>query len=96
MSLHKIFREMFNAPPQDIWDMREILEEIETAKADFERVGVPFTYESFIAWCHRGYDSYIQANSNPHYADKYKRYLKIIEGDNLDKIEDAAKDRGLL
>ena len=100
MNKHRIFRELFNLPNNnEIYDFKELLDLTTEARKDFENVGVEFTYEGFIAYVKRLYEPRIQAvqgSSSSSYTDSYLRKLKIIEGDNLDKIEDAAIDKGLL
>jgi hypothetical protein len=96
MSLHKIFREAFNFSTDDIYDLREALDLINEAKIDFTNVGMEFTYEHFVEYAKRRYTPAITNSTGTPYANSYIRKLKIIEGDNLDKIEDAAQDKGLL
>jgi hypothetical protein len=95
MTKHQIFKELFNLTENEMWDYRDLINVVNEAKSEFERVGVPFSYEGFTAYFHRVADPIIQGN-NGNYSEKYVRQLKIIEGDNLDKIEDAAKDKGLI
>ena len=98
MNKHKIFKELFNYTEEDLWDIKDLIDTVYDARKDFERVGVPFSYEAFVAYLHRIADPQIQAHTTgpSKYVDKYVRQLKIIEGDNLDKIEDAAIEKGIL
>jgi hypothetical protein len=98
MNSHKLFREIFDLPTaEEAWHIRELIETVQEAKGEFERVGVEFSYDAFKAYAHRMYEPIINdpSNAGP-YADRHKRRLKIIDGDNLDIIEEAAKDKGLL
>jgi hypothetical protein len=95
-NLHKLFRELFNLSVEENYDLRECMELIHEAKTDFDNVGVDFTYERFVEYAKRRYGLIIAGSANTPYAGGYIRKLKIIEGDNLDKIEDAAKDKGLI
>lgn len=99
MNKHQIFKELFNlSAEEEIYDFKELLDIVTEARRDFENVGVEFTYEGFTAYAKRLIEPRIQASqgSNSIYSSSYKRKLQIIEGDNLDKIEDAAKDKGIL
>lgn len=100
MNKHQIFRELFNLPNNDeIYDFKELLDLMTEARKDFENVGVEFTYEGFLSYVKRLYEPRIlavQGSSSSSYSDSYIRKLKIIEGDNLDKIYDAAKEKGLI
>ena len=99
MNPHQIFKEMFNLDDDDtIYDLKDIMQLVEEARNDYKNVGVEFSLEKFKEYAHRRYDPIIQASTtkNSRYEEQYARQLKIIDGDNLDIIEDAAKDRGLL
>lgn len=93
MSTHKLFRQLFELPDEENYDVRELLEMVSSARIDFKNVGKEFTYEGFKEWFNRAY----AINSSPSQtALYYAKLLKIIEGDNLDIIEEAAEDKGLI
>ena len=95
MTKHKLFKELFELPPDETYEINALIDLVREARMDFERVGVEFTYEGFKEYARRVYAP--QISSGPgHYAETYKKQLQIIEGDNLDIIEDAAEKKGLL
>jgi len=91
MNLHKAFRELFELSHEDNYTMRDLLEMVNNARNEFDNVGVPFTYEGFKQWFNK---VHISGHVPPY--QPYVKLQKIIEGDNLDQIEDAAKDKGLI
>lgn len=92
MNLHKFVRQAIELSSNDIDTLDSIFSIIRTARQEFINVGVEFTYERFKEYFERAYKDDL-ANSKSTY---YKNLKKIIDGDNLDKIEDVAIDKGLL
>jgi|SRR5579864_730274 len=91
MNLHKLFRQLFELPDKDSYEVFEFLEKVRDARTEFENTGTEFTYERFKQWFQK---VYINRYNPPH--PPYVKLLKIIEGDNLDIIEDAAEEKGLI
>ena len=92
MNLHKLLRqfaEQHNA--EDVEAFRCLLGSLREAKKEFENVEAEFTFEKFKKW-------YNKTNpldpANP-YQDEVKAH-KIVDGDNLDLIEEAAEKKGLV
>ena len=96
MNKHQLFKELFNISQQEAQDIAELTELMFTAKEDFKNVGVSFSYDTFKEYVRRRYAPMINNVNGTHYTDVYKRQLQILDGDNLDIIEDAAEKKGLL
>jgi len=97
---HKIFREIFELSPDEMWKMEECMRLMADARVEFERVGVPFTYEAFVAYVERLYNGHKKAaasfGSSSPITNRYSDILKIVKGDNLDLIEHKAKKKKLI
>lgn len=97
MSKHSVFKEIFNYPSEDVWALKEVIDMFAEARDAFESVGVPFSYDGFVKYAHRRIDPIIQdASMDSRYQERYKRQLSIIDGDNLDLIEEKAKENKLI
>lgn len=95
MSKHKIFKQIFDLPKKDLWVMEELIRTLSEAQREFYNVGVEFTYEGFTKYVERLHKQYGGiAGSGGH--NRFSDQLKIVKGDNLDKIEDMAKKKKLL
>jgi hypothetical protein len=88
MNLHKLIVELFELSNENHYKIGDILELMREARNDFEMVGVPFTYDNFKEYAKRYYSKLRSSNTT--------ELLKIIEGDNLDIIEEEAKKKGLM
>lgn len=95
MNMHKLFLHMFDVSDDDVYSIEDYVRTMRDARMEFEHVGVPFTYDSFKVWFVKVYGPFPTTNSNPH-SRTYDKLWKIIEGDNLDIIEDAAEKKGLV
>ena len=100
MNKHTIFKELFELPQEDTYEIEDLLNMLREARAEFRNVGVEFSYEAFKQWFQRAYGPFPASLSSNNQSGtnrlNYEKLWKIIEGDNLDIIEEAAKDKGLL
>jgi len=94
MNNHKLFRHMFELPEEDRGDINQLVDILSGAEHDFRNVGVELTYEGFKEYFKRMLGPLPGAASSTR--SNYSRLLKILEGDNLDIIEEAAEKKGLL
>ena len=93
MNAHKVTRELFNLEEKEFGKMYEILRLISEARRNFDLVGEKLTYDRFVQYVERNFKTYNTSGK----IDKYHAEIyKIVEGDNLDKIEEAAKKKKLL
>jgi hypothetical protein len=97
MNLHKLYLQVFDLSSDDSYLIYDLMNYIREAKIEFEHVGVEFTHDSFKQWFERIYGPFnVPATANKPAHRDYNKMWKIITGDNLDIIEEAAKDRGLI
>jgi hypothetical protein len=90
-NLHKIFKEIFELSNEDAYILQELSEAVRDARSTFANVGTEFTYERFKEYFKRVHSYNLQ--KNPGYVNPM---IKVIEGDNLDIIEEEAKKKGLI
>ena len=103
--LHKIFKEMKKLTKDERDILVELLRESDNVERTCQNLGVKYTDEILESWLNntahyrvgvKAASPTYPSNSNNSTDPTIEQMKKIIKGDNLDIIEEAAKDRGLI
>jgi hypothetical protein len=90
-NLHKLVRQSAELSNVDLSTLEEILSVVRRAREDFDNVGVEFSYDKFKEYFERAYKEELAKNNQ-----YYTRLKNVIYGNNLDIIEEAAVEKGLI
>lgn len=106
-NLHKLFLEMKKLTKEERNILQELAREAETVERTCKNLGVEYTDEILINWLNATAHYRISAGvsapmspsataSNNSSDPTVQKMQKIIKGDNLDMIEEIAKEKGLI
>jgi hypothetical protein len=97
-NLHKLFKEMQNLNYEDFDLLCDAWREHHNVKRNCENMGIKYSDKILAKYITNITASRVtsQPTSAPPTNNNYKKIEKIILGDNLDIIEEAAKKKGLV
>jgi hypothetical protein len=107
-NLHKLFLEMKKLSEEERDILQELVRESNNVERTCKNLGIEYTDDILINWLNNTAHYRISAggtkavstaqptNSNNTQDPLVQKMKKIISGDNLDMIEEAAKEKGLI
>jgi hypothetical protein len=96
--LHKLFKEMQTLSHEDLEMLNEALRQASNCRRMCEELGIRYTEKRCISWIKKHFNNNavtsVPTPATP--TNPLPKIEKIIRGDNLDIIEEAAEKKGLL
>jgi hypothetical protein len=96
MSLHKLFKELKQLSSDDRYLLNQAIREMDNVKRMCKDMGVKYSDKKLISYLRNNYTSTQGIQPVAPAPFPAKKIEKIVLGDNLDIIEEAARKKGLI